>query len=267
MRRRFVRTFLVFVLTAGLTAGAALAQDEEGRSWFTAFLESLVSTPERQVRISGFDGVFSANPKIARVTVADADGVWLEFDGIEMAWNRAALFDRTIDIESLKATRVAMLRKPAVVAEKQQGGGGTSPPPVAIDIKAISLPQIVLSPDVAGEAAELTAYGSAEITQEALGAELVVDRQDRAGSLALKLHLAPQDNVLTADVKFEEPAGGLAAELLHLRDRPAVAVTLAGTGPLDAWRGTTEVEVGGGRVLAGGMAVSRVADEIGRAHV
>ena len=259
MQRRFVRTLLACLLTAGLAAGAALAQDDNGRSWFTAFLESLVSTPDRQVRLSGLEGVFSESPKIARVTVADANGVWLELNGVEMAWNRGALFDRAVDIRSLKATRIAVLRRPVSAAEKQESGG-FSPPPLAIKFNAISLPQIVLAPEVAGAAAELTAYGSAAITTEALGAELVVDRQDRAGSLVLKLHLEPQANVLTADMKFEEPAGGLAAEMLRLRDRPAVAVSLSGTGPLDAWRGTTEVAVGGERVLAGGMAVSRVAD-------
>ncbi len=64
-------------------------------------------------------------------------------------------------------------------------------------------------------------------------------------------------NVLTADVKLEEPAGGLVAELLGLRDRPPVAVTLSGTGPLDAWRRDDRGQAGGTRVLAGGMAVSR----------
>ncbi len=257
MRRQFVRLTFTLALAVGLLAGAASAEVDGGRTWFSAYLESLLSTPDRQVRLSGLDGVFSANPKIEKITVADHDGVWLELDGVELAWNRAALFDRTIDIESIKAARVAVLRKPAAAAGEAPSGGGVSPPPLAIQIKSISLPQIVLSAPVAGETAELTASGSAGITQDVLSAELSVDRQDRAGSLVANLRLEPKANVLTADVKLEEPAGGLVAELLGLRDRPPVAVTLSGSGPLDAWRGTTEVKAGGTRVLSGGMAVSR----------
>ena len=259
MRRRFVRPLFALILATGLAAGAALAQDGEGRTWFTALLESLLSTPDRQVTLAGLEGVFSANPRIARVTVADREGVWLELQNLDLTWNRSALFDRTIEIESLRASRVAMLRKPAASTEAH-AGGGVSPPPLAIDLKAIALPQILLSAPVAGEEAELTAVGSARVAADALAAELTVDRQDRAGSLSLNLRLEPQANVLTADVKLEEPAGGLVADLLGLRDRPSIAATLTGTGPLDAWRGTFEFAAGGNRILTGGMAVSRTDD-------
>ncbi len=274
MQRRFVRPLLAVVLVAALglgVAGFAVAQNDatqqdaalqsdQSSGWFVSFLELMLSTPDRKIAISGLDGVFSANPSIARVTVADSKGVWLELDGIELSWNRAALFDRTIEIDSLKAARIAMQRRPVAAAESASGGGGLSPPPLAIDLKKISLPQIMLAAPVAGAAAELTATGSARLTQEAIVAELNVDRQDRAGSFALNLRLEPQANVLTADLKLQEPAGGLVAELLGLRGRPAVSVALAGTGPLDDWHGTLEMQAAGSRVLAGAMAVSRGED-------
>jgi len=259
MRQRFVRLLLALILVTSLAASAALAQDAARGSWFSDFLESLVSTPDRQVRLIGLDGVLSANPTIERVTVADRDGVWLELDDVALSWNRAALFDRKIEIDSIRAARIAMLRRPHA-ATKDETSGGVSPPPLAIEIDSISLPQIVLEAPVAGGKAELTATGSARLTPDALAVKLSVDRQDRAGTLTADLRLEPQANVLTADVKIEEPAGGLVAEFLGLRDRPSVAVTLNGTGPLEAWRGTFEFEAGGNRILAGGMAVTR-ADE------
>ncbi len=257
MRRRFARTLSALVVLAGLSAGVAWAAESGNPSWFIGFIESLVSTPDRQVRLSGVDGIFSAHPTIAKITVADSQGTWLELDQVEMAWNRAALFDRTIEIDSLKAARISVLRKPVAAAEKAKAGGGLSGPPLAIDVKAISLPKIELAAPVAGAAAELTATGSAKLTPEALATALEIYRQDRAGSLSAKLRLDPKADVLTADVKLEEPAGGLVAELLQLRGRPAVALTLSGTGPLDKWRATMEMQAGGRRVLAGGMSVTR----------
>ena len=83
----------------------------------------------------------------------------------------------------------------------------------------------MLAAAVAGAEAELAVGGSAELTAEALAAKLSVDRQDRAGSLAADLRFEPAGNVLAADLKLEEPAGGLLAELLRLRGRPAIAVS------------------------------------------
>ena len=234
----------------------ALAQDGADKSAFVRFLEGLLSTSERQVSLTGVEGVFSSAPRVERITISDAGGPWLEIEGVEVAWNRSALLSRTLDIDSLSARRVALLRMPAP-SEPSQSESGFRGPPVNIDIASFAFPDVTLAPAVAGAEAQMTAAGSARVTAEALAAQLSVDRQDRAGTLTADLRLEPQANVLTADLRLEEPAGGLLAEMLDLRGRPAVAIALTGTGPLDAWRATLSMDAGGARVLAGDASITR----------
>jgi translocation and assembly module TamB len=257
MRRRFGKALISVIVTTGIFATAALANEDGGKSAFAAFIERLVSTPDRQVSLSGLEGAFSANPRVERITVSDREGPWLELAGVEVLWSRAALFERRLQIDSLRARRVAVLRKP-LPPEKPQSGGGFSGMPIAVVIDAVSLPQIVLAAPVAGVEAELAAAGSANLTEEALAAQLSVYRQDRAGILTVELRLEPGAHLLTADLTLEEPAGGIIAELFDLPNRPAISAKLSGQGPLDSWDATLGVTAGGEDVLDGSVAISRV---------
>ena len=190
MQRRFVWAFLIVVVAAGIAAGAALAQDGQEKSRFVRFLEALVSTPDRQVSLTGLNGAFSAHPTVDRIDIADRDGVWLTLENVEVVWNRSALLDRTLDIDVLRALKVTVLRKP-VAAETKSTSGGMSAPPLAIDIAAIAFPNVTVAAPVVGAAAELSASGSAKLTQDAVAAEVAIERQDRAGRFSADLQLEP----------------------------------------------------------------------------
>ncbi len=256
MRRRFARPLLFVLLATGLLVGAALAEDQNGESGFVRFLEGLLSTPDRHVSLTGFHGIFSSHPTLDRIEVADKEGVWLRLEGVEVVWNRAALLDRMVDIDVLRAKSVTVLRKP-VAGEASGSAGGVGAPPIAINIRAIALPNVTLAEPVVGAKAELVASGSARLSEDALAAQLSVDRQDRAGTLSLNLRLEPAKKLLTADLKLAEPAGGIAADLLGLRGSPAMSVALSGSGPLDKWQANLEVKAADKRVLAGAMSIVR----------
>jgi translocation and assembly module TamB len=258
MQRRFAR-FMLTAIVAVLVACSAFAQEADDKSRFVRFLENLVSTPDRQISLTGLEGAFTSNPTVERITVSDREGPWLELEGVEMVWRRAALLDRMLHIDSLRARQVTVLRKPTA-SEGTEPSGGISGMPVAVIIDAIALPRVVLAAPVAGGEAELAAAGSAQLTPEALAAQLSVYRQDRAGTLTAELRLEPAAQVLTADLTLEEPAGGLIAELLELPNRPAISAKLSGKGPLDDWKATLTAAAGGEKVLDGSIAVSRAED-------
>jgi translocation and assembly module TamB len=254
------RLILALVTAALLAAGVALAQDGEDKSRFVRTLEGMLSTPERQVSISGLEGAFSSNPTIAKVVVSDREGAWLELDNVAMVWSRTALFRRVLDVESLTAGRVALLRRPVpaeatVAAEESAGSAGL---PVDVHLGRFELADVLLGAPVLGREARLSASGSAEVTADVVAAQLAVERRDQAGSLALDLRFQPADNVLAADMKLSEPAGGLVAEALDLRGRPAIALSLAGSGPLDNWQADLNAEADGRSVLSGRVSVARV---------
>ncbi len=259
MRSRFVRGGLVAVIALLVPVLGALAQGEADKSGFVSFLETMISTSDRQVTLTGLQGALSSNPTVERITVSDREGPWLELEGVSVEWSRAALLRRRLDIQSLRAREVALLRTPLPPAETRpaEGAGGL---PVAVDIEAMSLPRIVIAEPVLGVEAELAASGSAELMPDALSAELSVFRQDRAGSLTAELRFQPDANTLVAELTLEEPADGLVAELLQMPSRPAITARLSGEGPLDAWNATLNVAASGQEVLGGSMSVTRLAD-------
>jgi translocation and assembly module TamB len=258
MRSRFVRTFAILLAALGaalaLVVGVALAQDYESRSGFVRFIEDSLSTPNRKISLIGFEGVFSWNPRIATITVADRDGVWLKLDGVEVAWNRAALLRKVLDIDVLRASEVTLLRRPA---PSDTPSGSVAAPPLQVVVDSIALPKVTLEQAVAGAKAELSASGSAELTREAFALKVQVDRQDRPGSLAADLRFEPSENVLTADLKLEEPSDGLMTELLDLRGAPAISATLNGSGPLDKWQANLDVQADQTRIVSGAMSIMR----------
>ncbi len=255
--RRFVLGALFVVVAVGLAITAVLAQALGERSSFVGLIEDLISTPDQKVSMSGLENVFSANLKLEQLTVSDREGPWLQLDGVDVTWERAALLDRLLHIESLSARRVTLLRRP-VPSEETESEDSTAAMPLAVTIDSISLPLVTLAEPVAGVAAELAATGSARLTEEALAAELSVFRQDRAGELTADLRLEPGANVLTADLTLEEPAGGLIAELLQLPNRPAISAEVSGSGPLDSWDATMRAAAGGETILSGSLAVNRL---------
>lgn len=244
------------LLAAGLLACGAAAQGEGEKSGFVRFLEGLLSAPERQVSLSEVQGIFSGHPKIGRIEVADRDGVWLELEGVEVAWTRSALLKRRLDVQVLRAGRVAVLRRPHA-GEAQADGGGLSAPPIEIKVDSVSLPQIVLGKALAGVDAELSAAGAVRMTAATTNVQLVVERQDRAGSLSADLRYASAERTLAADLSLEEPSGGLLSEALQLRGRPALAITVSGSGPLAAWQANLEMQADKVRVASGAMSITR----------
>src|SRR5215207_8539128 len=131
MRSRFVRTSSILlaplVVAIALAVGVALAQGTDDKSGFVRFLEGSLSTPDRKISLTGFEGAFSWHPTIETITVADRDGVWLRLDGVEVAWTRAALLRRVLDIDVLRAAEVSMLRRPAPSETPRSGGVMSAP--------------------------------------------------------------------------------------------------------------------------------------------
>ena len=68
-----------------LAAAPALSQDqsaqdqaEQDRGVLTGLIEDNLSSTARQVVIEGFEGALSTRATVARLTIADAEGVWLD---------------------------------------------------------------------------------------------------------------------------------------------------------------------------------------------
>ena len=253
-----------------LVAIAALAQDVTGRSdngFFINLLENRLSTPSRQIRLSGVSGALSSRARVAQITISDTQGPWLQIDNAEVDWNRLALLRGRVDVNRLTAQSVTWMRPsvqppPARDLPRVEVQPFALPElPVSIRLHDLALERIRFEEPVFGQAAELTATGSLELASGALDTAIDVTRLDPpGGDLTLKAAFSNATRQLDLDLALQEPKGGVVATLLNIEGSPAIDLRLQGSGPLDQVDVNFSLDADSDRIAQGVVAL-RSSDE------
>ncbi len=187
------------------------------------------------VRIDGLGPGLPFRLAIERLTVGDADGVWLTADGIDVALSRRALLTAgRLAIDRAGATAIVLARLPADDPDGESAvasEGGFSLPRLPV-IHRLELPEIVVAEPVLGEAMTLRADGG-------------VTTRLGDGSQRLTLTVARADSAdrfsLTADGAATRWQGELVADLAAFGSltlqftadgEPDIAVSFIGEGLL-----------------------------------
>ncbi len=252
-----------------IVAIAALAQtdgaDETNENGFLAnLLQNTLSAPGRQIRLENVSGLLSSTARIGAITVSDDAGVWARVEGAEIDWSRAALLLGRVNVNSVSAERVEVLRQP-VPADTPPAPEASAEPfalpelPVSIDLSELAIATLAFDESVFGEAAELGVTGSFRLADGALDADLAVERQDApGGSLDLAAAYANETRALDLDIRLQEPEGGLVSKLLNIEGEPAIDLALTGAGPLDNVDVTFSLDAAGDRIAGGTVALRAV---------
>src|SRR5690606_39418666 len=82
------------------------------RTWLVQFVEGQLSAPERQIRLSNIEGILSEGASIREITISDTEGVWLRIVNAAINWNQGALFTGRLEIRTLSAELIEVLRNP-----------------------------------------------------------------------------------------------------------------------------------------------------------
>ena len=241
----------------------ALAEDA---GFLTRQLQDLLSDAGREVRITGFQGALSSRATIAEMTIADEDGVWLTLRGAELNWNRGALFRRALQVNTLSADEIILERLP-------EAGPGEAPSPEAspfslpelplsVDIGQIEAEVVQLGEAVLGQAVTLRLDGSAQLSGGAGRTRIEAERTDGAeGVLRLAGSFSNTTRELALDLALREGPEGIAATLLDLPDRPALALTVLGEGPLSDYTADIALETDGEPRLEGQVALMQAEED------
>lgn len=244
-------------LALALPAPQALANDDDV-DWLTRTLQGYLSDAGREVRIRGFEGALSSRATIRELTIADDAGVWLAIRGLALDWDRAALFSGRIEITALTAQSIEVLRAPGSASGPDLPSPTARTPfalpelPVSIRLGELRADRVQLGAPILGEAAAFRLDGGAELEGGQGGARIEAVRIDgAAGRFAI---LGAFDNAsrrLQLEVTLDEGPGGIAAGLLGIPDRPAIALSARGDGPIDAFRADISLATAGQDRLAG----------------
>lgn len=262
-----MKRIVVLLVGLVLVAIAALAQDGGGDQGDNGFLTNLVenqlSAPGRQIRLSGVSGALSSRARIARVTIADARGVWLEIDDVELDWSRLALLRGRVAVNKLGAKRVALLRRPEAAPQPRALPQAEAQPfslpelPVAIQVAELAFPQITFDPAVFGQAAELSLAGSLDLARGNLNTRLDIERLDGpGGALKLAAGFSNASRRLDVDLDLREPEGGIVATLMRIEGTPPIHLTAKGSGPLSDVTVAVALDAGSERIVDGRVALT-----------
>lgn len=263
---------LVLLLWLCLLPALALAQEPEqepdDRGFLTSFLERTLSGLGREVRIDGFRGALSSRATFTRLTIADAQGVWITITNGAIGWNRSALLRGRVEIAELSAERIDLARAPRGSGAKPEARAFTLPDlPVSVSIGALQTGDLRIAEPVFGEALAVAIEGSAQLSGGEGSASLSMRRTDGAeGTLAFGGSFANATGMTTLDLLAREGPGGLAATLLGLPGTPSTELALHGSGPLEDFTVDLALGTDGAPRLTGKMRFETAQAADGRAR-
>ncbi|WP_456308299.1 hypothetical protein, partial [Roseomonas rosulenta] len=202
-RRVLLVTIVALPVLALVALGGALlwANTEGGRGVLARQAGALVPG----LVVEGLTGPLPGRIGVARLSMADEAGAWLEVEQAEVALDLMALLRRDVRITALTARRVALHRPPP--------GSDASPPPpdpdapllpslpslpVALHLDRLGVQRIELGAPVLGVAAVLALEGTASLAGGALAARIEARRIDAPAEARLVLDLAPGADRLVA---------------------------------------------------------------------
>ncbi|WP_237215237.1 translocation/assembly module TamB domain-containing protein, partial [Falsiroseomonas oryziterrae] len=217
-----MRRLLLLLLL--LLASPASAQ---GLAPVTRLLESLVPG----LQVEGLTGGVSTRPAFRRLTLSDAQGVWLEIEDGRISWSPTALVRRRLEVEELTAARITVFRAP--VSDTPQPAPQQAPPPgqvipalpqlpVAVRLDRLAIERIELAEALLGRALALRATGGLRLDDQGLDLSLDALLIDGGAAFTLQAALRPATGRLTANAALRgDPAGPL-SRVLGLGERPLV---------------------------------------------
>lgn len=226
---------ILLLALALILPGHARAQDDS--TFLSRFLQDNLSDAGRTVTVTGFEGALSSQASIKELTIADEDGVWLTARNIVLNWNRLALVRGRVEVTELTAESITITRAPVMAedAPSPEAQGFSLPElPVSVNIGNFRIGRIELGEPLFGFAAVVSAAGSASLAGGEGNANLTVERIDgTAGRMALRGGFSNSTRQLDIDFALEEGPGGIVATLIGLPEKPALSLTVAGSGIID----------------------------------
>ena len=230
-----------------LVAVFGLLQTQIGKGW----LEREIAQGAEQSRFHRGDRTASAGfvpfrMTVERIEIGDRDGTYLTLHDVGLDISAAALLARRAHIRSLTFAEIEMARSSTAPSTTPFTDYLKVPHlPVGVVLDRLSIGRLALAPPVLGESLVATVEGSAELVGETAHVTLDLHRIDgSAGNVLLAMELAGATPVLSLRLEAAEPTGILLDRLLGRTDRPPLALSVNGTGPLADWHGRVSASAG-----------------------
>ena len=229
-----------------MLAAFGLVQTRAGQAWLARTIAQTASSPDFAVSMEGLRGFVPFRFKLDRVEIADRDGTYLTLHDFGLDVSPAALLTGRLHIRSLSFAEVDMARSSTAPSTTPLTEYLRVPSlPVGVILDRLSIDRLALAPPVLGESLVATVEGSAQLAGETAQVALDLHRTDgAAGNIVMAMELAGATPILRLQLDASEPTGILLDRLLGRTDRPPLALSVNGTGPLADWHGRVGASAG-----------------------
>lgn len=150
---------LVAVVLLVLIGGRFVVLSPAGRDLVVGFVSGKQLGRYGAIEVEGLSGDLWDDFTIARVTVTDAEGVWLEATNVRVDWSYWPLILRRFHASEIEAESIRLIRRPLVEPSDEPPGGAL---PLTIDIDRFSA-QVDLEEEFSKEYGRWTLAGQADI--------------------------------------------------------------------------------------------------------
>ena len=191
-----------------------------GRQWIVGQLNGLDLGSVGHLGVEGLTGDPWTHPRLARVTISDKAGVWLDARDVDVRWRPSELGQRRVRLTSVAARSVTLLRRPQLAKAKP---GGSAPVSIEVDRAAT---RVAMTPAFAQRRGVYDVDGSIDLERSGaasarFAAASLLHRGDR-----LELDFAMgRDHRFSLDGVAREAQGGAMAGALGLAANQPFLVT------------------------------------------
>ncbi|HTC52001.1 MAG TPA: translocation/assembly module TamB domain-containing protein [Steroidobacteraceae bacterium] len=207
--------------------------------WGRQHIESLVAyLTSNEVRLHGLGGELPDRPTLAKLELADSQGIWLTAQNIEGVWDPWALLQRRVAVHSAHAQRIDWSRLP--VARSHSTHHASIP---HIDVQEATADTVNLSAALAGTASTLTVHASAHL-RSVTDMQLAFAATRLNGVGTYSLQLAFDRTRMDGAFRLREPGHGPLAGLTGVPDIGDVVVSGDLAGPRQAEHINVQADLG-----------------------
>lgn len=215
---------LVALAIVAAIGGRMYLVSDSGRELVTSFVTGKKISRYGRINVEGLKGDLFDDFTLGRVTVTDANGVWLEATNVHVDWSYWPLLMRRFHATEISADKIRVIRRPLLEPRTEPGG----PQAISVDIDKFSA-NVELMEDFSKEYGRWSLIGDAEIPRKGdKKVNVNAFSLNRKGDhLLLKAVIGKNPEDLRVNLRAGEAQGGpIAGALGYSPDKPFSAVAL-----------------------------------------
>lgn len=227
---------LLFLLAALLV----LLDSAPGHRFIVDQIGKFETASGLRVRIGRIDGSIFGKSQLHNVTVADPHGVFLTSPDIKLDWAPGAWLYNKLDINSVTAQKVTLIRLPKLRPSTKKG---PILPGFDIHVGELKVDRLDIGRSVGGKPRSGRLWGKADVHSGRALVDLQALIAKGGDRIGFHLDAEPDRNKFDLRARVIAPADGLLPVMTGIKR--AIDLSIAGKGNWDRWRGSAALNLSG----------------------